>query len=1044
MPDKIEKRAIIDVRLETDKARQAAVELKREIVSLEIQQKELNKALKKAIEAKDITAQKKYASQLTKVQTNLKRVRTEFNQYAKEVNKGNEIFKRSSGLTKNITSSLISLATQVISVYAAYRLLSSAVVGSIKDFAEFEKTLTNVQTLLTYNEQTLKKGALDIIPKYGFAIKDVNRALFDAISAGIPATQSIEFLHKASILAVGGVTDLRTAVDGLTSILNTYSLSTEYAAEVSDAFYVAQKYGKTTVEKLVNQIGRVAPIAKIAGVSFQEMLGALASLTKGGLNTEESVTILRQTIAALIKPAHQAALVLKDAGVPTGILAVKTKGLVFALEQLNKAYMENPDAIARMIPNIRAFTGVAAFNAERLEELKKIINDVYKDNTSLSRAFGEQMDTLQKKWDVAKGRVRAFRIEIGERLAPSLKDMLDKFNRWSDRTKTQIELTEDATKQLNEEFNILLRANYTQEQRAIAIKNINEQYKAYLPYQIKEKTTLEEIREIQKEVILGLQERILYMAYEKELASVYSMTAMAAGILYENERKRSQQMLETKTSTAAALDFEKEMYESTGKLWQEVIDGTDERADVIEKKYEEIAKTLGKVFEDIKKKFQKIFVKPEVTAAEGAMELMEKEKLMTAILAARRKLEDSEIKVMQAGVEKKLAIEALRYERFIEDNKKRLIARENLNKDELAFNKIINDLIEQNEEVHSRNILDILAEHLKKEYDDEEKARVKKESAEQRTQEAILRWRKKYGLDESKKNMKLELEAFKNSEYYKTLTTEEQELARLNIRKKYWEEYALIAADMARDLSNMIMDADMEKKNRQYDHEMELLKNAKDAESQVLKNKLDKNLISEEAYKTAQDALAEKHERKRIALEKEKFEQDKKYAIAQTIIAGSLAAIRVLAEYWGTTKGWIMAAAIGIKTLFEVGLISAQKYAMGGINDFKEGILRGVGTWNSDNILGALSPGEIILNAKVGANPALRAQASAINVAGGGVPFADGGMAARSVSAEVEQSFISTNQIRAIVEGMPPPIVLVKDILSGTERVVRVEERTNV
>jgi len=207
---------------------------------------------------------------------------------------------------------------------------------------------------------------------------------------------------------------------------------------------------------------------------------------------------------------------------------------------------------------------------------------------------------------------------------------------------------------------------------------------------------------------------------------------------------------------------------------------------------------------------------------------------------------------------------------------------------------------------------------------------------------------------------------------------------------------------------------------------------------------LDKDLISEEAYKAAQDALAEKHERKRIALEKKKFEQDKKHAISQTIIAGSVAAMRVIAEYWGTPKAWIMSTLVGLKTLLEVGLISARKYATGGITDFKEGMLKGIGTWNSDNILGALSPGEIILNAKVGANPVLRAQASAINVAGGGVPFADGGMAARSISSEVEQSFISANQIRAIVEGMPPPIVLVKDILSGTERVVRVEERANV
>lgn len=1044
MPDDIKKRAIIDVRLETEKARKQAEMLRISITKLEAEQKRLKKALDTAITEKSLVNQRKYGKELTDVQTKLKRARTEFNQYAKEVNKGNEIFKRSGGLTKSITNSLTSMATQVISVYAAYRLLSRAVVGSIKDFTEFEKTLTDVQTLLTYNEQTLRRGALDIIPKYGLAIKDVNRALFDAISAGVPATESIGFLHEAAILAVGGVTDLRTAVDGLTSILNTYSLSTDYAAEVSDAFYTAQKYGKTTVEKLVNQIGRVAPIAQIANVSFQEMLGSLASLTKGGLNTEESVTILRQVISALIKPAHQASLVLKDASVPTGILAVRTKGLVFALEQLNKAYMENPDAIAKMIPNIRAFTGVAAFNAKRLVELKKIINDVYEDNTSLSRAFGEQMDTLQKKWEVAKGRVKAFRIEIGERLAPALKDMLDKFNRWSDRTKTQTELTEDATKQLDEEFNVLLRANYTKEQLAIAIRNINEQYAAYLPNLIDEKSSLEDIKKIQEDVILGLQERILYMAYEEELRKVYELTSVAANVLYENERRRTQQLMETKTVSAEALEFEKNMYESIADGWQKVIDSTDERAETIENKYKEIAKTLGSVFEDIKKKFEKIFVKPEVEAVEGMMELVERERLLAMILTARRKFEDEEIKLMEAGVDKKIAVETLRYERTMENLAGQIKDKEELSSDEIEFNKVIQGLIEQNYEVHLRNMDTILDQWLEKEKERKDKETEKDKKDAIRAAKAIVSFKKKYGIDSAKELMDDEIAAFEIQSKELELSQEEREKGLFNIKKKYWDDYIDMAIDMSADLSNMIMNFEIERKNRQYDHEMELLKNAKDAESQVLKNKLDKDLISEEVYKAAQDALAEKHERKRIALEKKKFEQDKKTAISQTIIAGIVAAARVIAEYWGTPMAWQMALAIGIKTLAEVGLISAQKYATGGMADLKDGIVKGIGAWNSDKIHALISPGEAIINAKSMANPVLRARASAINVAGGGVPFADGGMGARSVSAEVEQSFISANQIRTIVEAMPPQIVLVKDITTGIERVVSVEERANV
>jgi hypothetical protein len=58
--------------------------------------------------------------------------------------------------------------------------------------------------------------------KFGFATEDLNKALFDTISAGIPAGQAIEFLNASSKLAVGGVTDLRIATDGMTSVFNVY------------------------------------------------------------------------------------------------------------------------------------------------------------------------------------------------------------------------------------------------------------------------------------------------------------------------------------------------------------------------------------------------------------------------------------------------------------------------------------------------------------------------------------------------------------------------------------------------------------------------------------------------------------------------------------------------------------------------------------------------------------------------------------------------------------------------------------------------------
>jgi len=834
------------------------------------------------------------------------------------------------------------------------------------------------------------------------------------------------------------------------------------------------------------------------------------------------------------------------------LLAIKTHGLVFALEQLNRAYLENPDAIAEMIPNIRAFTGVAAFNAERLVELKKIINDVYKDNTSLSRAFGEQMNTLQKKWDIAKGRVKAFRIEIGDRLAPVLKNVVDGFSDWIDISKTQIEITEEATNKLNAELSALQNINFTEEQRSMGIRLINTEYKAYLENEIDEKSTLEDLAKLQIIIIAGLKGRIIYMGYiadlkiaEEEYAEAVVRrvevqkdmnAAMRGGYVDRLELSKGEKgWMEEQSDTMLELsEDEKKHLGSRIKEWDtfarirlqlirsegikyekltdteqivylkiqqaridyanSVVDSIKTRREEIKTLWETEAEAAGSSLMELQKLYEKYLKDTEddaeVTAGLG---LIESRKREAALLAFKRKIQQDELNMMEDGLNKRIISEALAYEEALANLKSYILTEKGLKRpllpDEIKSNEEFYAAIEELTKMHMLKMMNIEVEwweksdkdvrQLRKKYkldtieelreleiealenstayallSESEKLealaimrknwRDEDEKKERTANEKIVRFKKKYGLDSLKELKDDEIKAFEESTEYLLLSQEERERGLFNIKKKYLDDYINMSIDMASDLANMIMDATIERKNRQYDHEMELLTNAKDAESQILKNKLDKDLISEEAYKSAQDALAEKHERKRIALEKKKFEQDKKHAIAQTLIAGSIAAMRVIAEYWGTPKAWIMAAAIGIKTLFEVGTISAQKYATGGMADFKEGILKGIGTWNSDNILGALSPGEIILNAKVGANPALRAQASAINVAAGGIPFADGGMAARNISTEVEQSFISANQIRTIVEGMPPPIVLVKDILSGTERVVRVEERANI
>jgi len=108
-------------------------------------------------------------------------------------------------------------------------------VASLKMGLDFEKSFTEVKTLLPQvSEQGFKKLEKDLLSfskNMGIATDQAVPALYQAISAGVPVDNVMTFMETAARLSIGGVTDLATAVDGLSSVVNAYGSDIISAAE---------------------------------------------------------------------------------------------------------------------------------------------------------------------------------------------------------------------------------------------------------------------------------------------------------------------------------------------------------------------------------------------------------------------------------------------------------------------------------------------------------------------------------------------------------------------------------------------------------------------------------------------------------------------------------------------------------------------------------------------------------------------------------------------------------------------------------------------
>lgn len=335
-------------------------------------------------------------------------------------------FKEVSKETKDLRKSLTSLGqgAQRMSLAAG-----AGVAASLKSFGDLEQGVKNVLTLLD-DDAAVKKyrgqiqGLAEDAVKAGFSIQDSTKGLFDNVSALGANERSFVAFNTSQKLAIAGVTDLSVAVKGVTSLMAAYKGEIERADDVANAFFSAQKKGQTTVAALAMNVGKVAPIAKTAGIGFKELLATLSQLTLGGLSTEEASTALRAAINSLLKPSKDAEKILRALGVPVGATQIRAAGLGQTLAKLAVVGERFPDLLSQAIPNIRAFTAAASLGEKELANIDNTMNLINRDiadGTGLNKAYADQLKAFNQEMARTFGAVKILAAEIGGALAPAFR-----------------------------------------------------------------------------------------------------------------------------------------------------------------------------------------------------------------------------------------------------------------------------------------------------------------------------------------------------------------------------------------------------------------------------------------------------------------------------------------------------------------------------------------------------------------------------------------------------------------------------------------------
>jgi len=265
-------------------------------------------------------------------------------------------------------------------IHRAITQLSDAFVDGMRQAIDYQTALAEIQTIgddLGLSMQQLDERVVAVSKAFGQPLDVVAEGLYQTLSNQIAeGSQNFEFLATSSKFAVAAVTDTASSVNLLSSALKSYGMSSTETEAVAGKLFRLIDLGRVRADEMANSFGRVAVLAKQAGVSFDELLASIAELTISGLRYNEAYTLVNNTILKLLKPTEELKRVFDRMGISSGEAGIQAFGFQGFLQKLATQSGDTATDIGKMFNQIRAIRGVLGLTGSAAEKFNDTLAEI--------------------------------------------------------------------------------------------------------------------------------------------------------------------------------------------------------------------------------------------------------------------------------------------------------------------------------------------------------------------------------------------------------------------------------------------------------------------------------------------------------------------------------------------------------------------------------------------------------------------------------------------------------------------------------------------
>lgn len=340
-------------------------------------------------------------------------------QFSKGVEDLQKNMRKVSDDMKNVGTSLTAAVTVPLVGIAA---------ASLKTAGDFEFGMNKVKAITQSTGKTfdmMRDQAVELGRTTQFTAKQASEGMGFLAMAGFKANEIVSAMPSTLQLAASAALDLGTAADITSNILTGYGLAVEELGHANDVLVGAFTSTNVDLTMLGEAFKYVGPIAKGAGVNFEEAAAAIGLLGNAGIQGSMAGTTLRNAIINLLNPTKEAKDLLEEYNIEVRDSSGEMMSLTKILAQF-EGKLEDVEDLTTIFGK-RAGPGLKALLSQGSDALREQTELLESYDGIAERVAKTQMEGFHGAMLKLKSAVEGTLIAIGDALIPFANQLAQSF-----------------------------------------------------------------------------------------------------------------------------------------------------------------------------------------------------------------------------------------------------------------------------------------------------------------------------------------------------------------------------------------------------------------------------------------------------------------------------------------------------------------------------------------------------------------------------------------------------------------------------------------